>query len=66
MPKALAYSVGDAAKIAGVGRSFFFEEIRVGRLIARKAQGRTLILHQDLVDYLSSLPTREVADEAAA
>ena len=64
MPESLAYSVGDAAKIAGVGRSFFFEEIRVGRLIARKAKGRTLILHQDLVDYLSDLPTRNVAGAA--
>ena len=65
MPEALAYSVGDAAEAAGVGRSFLYEEIRVGRLIARKAKGRTLILHQDLVDYLSDLPTRKVADEAA-
>ena len=66
MSDALAHSIPEAAKIASVGRSFLYEEIRAGRLIARKAQGRTLILHQDLVAYLSNLPTREVADEAAA
>ena len=66
MSDALAHSIPEAAKIASVGRSFLYEEIRTGRLIARKAQGRTLILHQDLVAYLSNLPTRKVADEAAA
>ena len=66
MSDALAYSIPEAAKIASVGRSFLYEEIRAGRLIARKARGRTLILHQDLVAYLSDLPTREVAGEAAA
>lgn len=66
MPEALAHSVDEAAEIAGVGRSFLYEEIRVGRLVARKAQGRTLILHHELVDYLSNLPTREVSDAAAA
>ena len=66
MPEALAHSIDESAEIVGLGRSFLYEEIRAGRLIARKAQGRTLILHQDLVDYLSDLPTRKVADEAAA
>ena len=66
MPEALAHSVDEAAEIARVGRSFLYEEIRDGRLVARKAKGRTLILHQDLVDYLSNLPTLKVVDEAAA
>jgi excisionase family DNA binding protein len=66
MPDVLAHSIPEAAKIAGVGRSFLYEEIRAGRLIARKARGRTLILHRDLVDYLSDLPTRGVSDSAAA
>ena len=68
MPDVLAHSIPEAAKIAGVGRSFLYEEIRAGRLIARKAKGRTLILHQDLVDYLSHLPARAPSnpDEAVA
>ncbi len=56
MPEALAHSVEESAEIAGLGRSFLYEEIRAGRLVARKAKGRTLILHPDLVDYLSRLP----------
>ena len=66
MPEALAHSVDEAAEVAGLGRSVLYEEIRAERLIARKAKGRTLVLHQDLVDYLSNLPTREVSDAAAA
>ncbi len=66
MPEALAHSVNEAAKIARVGRSFLYEEIRAGRLIARKAKGRTLILHPDLVDYLSHLPRLAPSDPGQA
>ncbi len=65
MPEALAHSVNEAAKLAGVGRSFLYEEIRAGRLDARKAGSRTLILHPVLVNYLANLPAREVADGTA-
>lgn len=58
MPDPLAHSIPEAAKIAGLGRSFLYEEIRAGRLIARKAGGRTLVLHSDLVEYLRRLPSR--------
>ena len=57
MSDRLAHSILEAAKAIGVGRSFVYEEIRAGRLVARKAGGRTLILHDDLVDYLRRLPT---------
>ena len=63
MPDVLAHSIPEAAKIVGVGRSFLYEEIRAGRLVARKARGRTLILHPDLIDYLERLPT--LKDSAA-
>ena len=65
MPEALAHSVDEAAEVANLGRSFIYEEIRAGRLVARKAGSRTLILHPDLVNYLANLPTREVADGTA-
>ncbi len=57
MSDILAHSVPEAAKIIGLGRSSVYEEIRAGRLVARKARGRTIILHPDLVNYLSRLPT---------
>ncbi len=50
MSDTLAHSILEAAKIAGIGRSFVYQEIRAGRLVARKAGGRTLILHGDLLD----------------
>ena len=61
MSDVLAHSVTEAAKIAGVGRSFLYEEIRTGRLVARKARGRRLILHADLLDYLRELPCQDSA-----
>ena len=38
-----AMSVGEAAKAAGVGRTTLFEEIREGRITARKVGRRTII-----------------------
>ncbi|WP_375410576.1 helix-turn-helix domain-containing protein [uncultured Methylobacterium sp.] len=54
----LSYGPNDAARVASVGRSTIFEEIKVGRLKARKAGRRTLILHEDLAAWLASLPYR--------
>jgi len=64
MSDTLAHSILEAAKIAGIGRSFVYQEIRAGRLVARKAGGRTLILHSDLLDYLRRLPTQQAAGDA--
>jgi len=52
-----ALSVEDAAKAAGVGRTLLFEEIRKGRLTARKAGRRTIITLDALDAWLQSLPT---------
>ena len=65
MPDVLAHSVPEAARIAGVGRSFLYEEIRAGRLVARKARGRRLILHTDLLDYLRELPCQDSVTKPA-
>ena len=54
----LALGIFEAARAAGVSRSTIFEEIKVGRLKARKAGRRTLILHEDLAAWLASLPHR--------
>lgn len=54
----LALGIIDAARTAGVGRSTIFEEINAGRLKARKAGRRTLILRDDLAAWLASLPCR--------
>jgi excisionase family DNA binding protein len=54
----LAYSIADVTKITGVGRSFIYEEIKVGRLPVRKAGRRTLIFEADLKAWLASLPEK--------
>lgn len=56
MAGSLAYSIADAVKVSGLGRSALYEEIREGRLVARKARGRTLILRADLEAWLAALP----------
>jgi excisionase family DNA binding protein len=54
----LAYSIAEVTKVTGVGRSFIYEEIKVGRLPVRKAGRRTLVLEADLRDWLASLPEK--------
>ena len=52
----LAYSIAELTRISGVGRSFLYEEIKAGRLIVTKAGRRSLLLHGDVVAWLTSLP----------
>lgn len=52
----LAYTVVEAAAVAGVGRTSIFEEIRNNRLVARKIGRRTVILKKDLDNWLESRP----------
>lgn len=48
----LAYRIPDAVRVAGIGRSCLYEEIKAGRLRATKIRGRTVILRTDLERYL--------------
>lgn len=52
----IAYTIPEAAKAAGIGRSTLYEEIAAGRLSARKFGRRTLILREDLEALLKRLP----------
>lgn len=52
----LAYSIPEFAGIAGLGRTFIYEEIKSGRLKVRKAGRRSIILQDDALAYLNSLP----------
>jgi excisionase family DNA binding protein len=54
----LAYSIAEVTKLTGVGRSFIYEEIKIGRLLVRKAGRRTLIFETDLRAWLASLPEK--------
>ena len=55
----LAFQILEAAAIAGVGKTTIYEELADGRLVARKARGRTIILREDLIAWLAGLPTWE-------
>lgn len=55
--KKLAYTVDEAAESLGVGRVSIYYLFRDGSLTARRFGRKTLILRDDLVRYLESLPT---------
>jgi hypothetical protein len=63
----LAYSIEEAAKVSGIGRTSLYVEIAAGRLIARKAGAkRTIITEGDLRAYLASLPNALAAGSIKA
>lgn len=49
-------SVTEACSVAGIGRSRLYQAISSGQLIARKFGNRTIILRNDLMQFLGSLP----------
>lgn len=51
----LAYSIEETARITSLGRTALYDEIKAGRLKARKAGRRTVILDSDLRAWLASL-----------
>ena len=57
-----AYSINHAAEMIGAGRDGVYAAIRAGRLRARKFGRRTLILDEDLTEFLRSLPDIDLSD----
>ena len=51
-----AYTVKEFCKLAKLSRREFYYEIKRKKLQARKRGSRTLVLRQDAVAYLASLP----------
>ena len=52
----LAVSIAEAVRLTGIGRSSLYEAIRRGDLPIRKSGRRTLLLMEDLRQWLSGLP----------
>ena len=52
----IALSIRECTVLVGVGRSFLYNEIAAGRLVAKKAGRRTIVSRDDLSDWLSRLP----------
>jgi excisionase family DNA binding protein len=53
----LAYSIAELPELVSLGRSHIYEEIRAGRLRTIKAGRRTLVLAEDLREWLLLLAT---------
>jgi excisionase family DNA binding protein len=50
-------SIAEACAVAGIGRTKIYQAITDGNLKARKCGKRTLVLRDDLQDFLASLPS---------
>jgi hypothetical protein len=53
---ALAYRISELPKITGLGRTSIYAAIADGRLVTRKFGNCTLVLREDLIDFLRNLP----------
>ena len=51
----LAYPTAELCELAGVGRSFLYEEVKAGHHIVTKAGRRSIVLHDDAVGWLTNL-----------
>jgi hypothetical protein len=59
MSDRVAYSPDEWAEKAGISRSSVFAAIAAGALKARKSGHRTLILHDEGLEFLKGLPIVE-------
>lgn len=57
-PQPAAFDTASAAGYIGIGKTKLFAEIQAGRIPAKKAGNRTLILRSDLDAWLAALPVR--------
>lgn len=55
----LAYSLAGFCRASTLGRTKVFEEIRCGRLKAKKVGSRTIITVESALEYMSELEEKE-------
>ncbi|MDZ4792069.1 MAG: DNA-binding protein [Hyphomicrobiales bacterium] len=61
----LAHSLQSASKTTGIGRDRLYDAMATGELKARKYGKRTIILDDDLRDFLRALPPLKLSRSAA-
>ena len=54
-----AYSINSFTAKFNIGRTKTYEEIKKGRLKARKIGTRTIIAHEDAMVWFNALPVRQ-------
>jgi len=54
----LAYTIKEATTVAKLGTTSIYEAIKAGKLKPRKYGQKTLILHDDLKQFLEGLPVK--------
>jgi hypothetical protein len=54
----IAYSLPEAARIAGVSRTRIFDAVRRRELTVRKAGRSSIVTHDDLLAWINSLPVK--------
>jgi excisionase family DNA binding protein len=60
MTEILAHTIAEATRISGLGRTTIYEAIGTGKLEARKAGNRTLIVADSLRSFLANLPAADI------
>jgi hypothetical protein len=60
----IAYSLPEAARIAGVSRTRIFDAVRGRELTVRKAGRSSIVTHDDLLAWIRSLPVKGKAVSA--
>lgn len=61
----LTYTVAEAVRALGIGKSTIYLALATGKLAARKCGSRTLITSDELKRFISSLPPARSANSAA-
>ena len=56
----LGLSINQMVDVTSIGRSKLYEDIKLGKLRAKKNGKRTLVTIFDAIDYLENLPEMEV------
>jgi len=56
----MSYTLDEAVKLTGLGKTRLYEELKAGRLKAVKIGRRTLVPHSNLQEWLKSLPSYPV------
>jgi hypothetical protein len=54
----IAYSLPEAARIAGVSRTRIFDAVRREELTIRKIGRSSIVIHDDLLAWIKSLPVK--------